>query len=153
MDTPLPSVILRHAGLRPRHFGVAEEPLTEEDGGGRLPVDQPGNPVSNTVAAARVLFDRIVTDQSDEVRAELAFIYFALAKLFGVLADRKAQFTGLVTGRGGQVSTPLGSHDELMKAAARNYQEAKNLYPDAAWPPLDGEATGGSIRVPRSYVP
>jgi hypothetical protein len=149
----LPSDILKHAGLRPRHFGVDEALLTDDDGTTHIPVDQPGNVVYNTVAAARLAFDEIVKDQSDEARAEVAFTYFALAKLFGVLADRKAQHVGLATGRGGQVSTPIGSHAELMKAAARNYQEAKNLYPDAPWPPLDGEASGGSVKVPRSYVP
>jgi len=149
----LPSEILAYAQLRPAHFGVAEGVLTDDEGNPHIPVDQPGNVVYNTVTAARVAFDRIVTNQSDTVRAQLAFIYYALSRLFGVLADRKAQHVGLATGRGGQVSTPIGSHLELMQAARRNYQEAKNLYPDAPWPPIDGEASGGSVKVPRSYVP
>jgi len=148
-----PSEILSAGGLRPRHFGVSEDPMSDGSGGVVLPVDQPGNVVYSTIAAARFAFDDIVTDQSDETRAELAFTYFALSRLYGVLADRKAQFVGLVTQPGGQVSTPLGSYAELMRAANRNYQEAKNLYPDAAWPHIDGEVSGGSFKVARSYVP
>lgn len=148
----LPSEVLAYSQLRPAHFGVAEG-LVGDPGEEQQAVDLPGNVVYNTVAAAQIKFDDIVTDQSDSARAEIALVYFTLSRLYGVLADQKAQFVGLTTQRGGQVSTPIGSYTELMSAANRNYQEAKNLYPDAPWPPIDGEASGGSVKVPRSYVP
>lgn len=148
----LPSEVLSYANLRASYFGVPDGTV-DVDGVAEPIVDQPDNVVYNTVSAAKLAFDRIVLDQSDSTRAQLALIYFTLAHLYGVLADEKGLFVGLVTQRGGQVSTPLGSFNELMKAAQRNYQNARNLYPDIDWPPLDPEASGGSVSVPRSYVP
>lgn len=146
-----PSEVLKYANLSPLDFGLAEEALVDPDG--EYPVDQPGNVVYNTTQAAKLIFDEIVTDQGDTDRAELALTYFTLFRLFGTLADQRALEVGLVTQRGGQVSTPIGSYNELMSAGRRNYQEAKNLYPDAPWPLADGEATGGSFKIPRRYAP
>lgn len=148
--TLLPSEALGYSTLRPSHFGALDGTV-DVNGQQEIAVDQPGNVVYVTVSAAKLQFDEIVTDQSDATRAKTALIYFSLAKLFGVLADRKAQFVGSVTQPGGMVSTPLGSHAELTRASQRNYQEAKNLYPDAAWPPLDGVATGGNVGFQRTY--
>jgi len=148
----LPSQVLAYANLRPSYFGVSDGTL-DTDGGPVIAVDQPGNVVSNTVTAAEMAFNEIVADQSNAAKAQVALIYFTLAKLYGVLADQKGLFVGLVTQRGGQVSTPLGSHGELMRAAERNYQEAVNLYPEEEWPPLDGTATGGSVLLGRTYGP
>lgn len=151
--TLAPSEILKHApALSPEHFGVAAG-MVPDGAGGEIPaVDVPGNPVHNTVVAAEVLFNSVVTDRSDVVRAQLALIYYSLARLYGLLADEKAMYVGLVTQRGGQVSTPLGSHAELMRAAQRNYREAMNLYPDADWPPLDIGVSGGTVTLKRTYA-
>lgn len=148
----LPSEVLGYAALRPSYFGVAEASV-DVDGVPTPAVDIAGNVVHNTVVASAVAFSDIVTTGSGTPRYDLALIYFTLAKLYGVLADQKGLFVGLATQRGGQVSTPLGSHAELMRAAERNYQEARNLYPDLPWPALDGQASGGSVGVPRSFVP
>lgn len=147
-----PTEVLSYSALNPEHFGVSAG-TTLVGGEPVNVVDTEGNVVYSTVEAARLAFDDIVVDQSDAVRAKLALIYYALAKLYGVLADRKGMYVGLVTQRGGQVSTPLGSYAELMNAASRNYQEARNLYPDAAWPSLDPSASGGTVALHRTYVP
>ena len=118
--------------------------FTEEDFGDGV--------VDNLITAARLPFDLIATNQSNEARTKLCFIYYVLSKLYGMMADEKSYYVGLITQRGGQVSTPLGAYREFMQAAARNYQEARNLYPDLPWPPLDGEASGGSVTVPRTYA-
>lgn len=146
-----PSEVLAHAPLLPSYFGVADG-VVVVDGVETPAVDVPGNVVYATVEAAAVTFNSVVTG-GDPLRVKLALIYYTLARLYGVLADQKGMFVGLITQRGGQVSTPLGSHAELMRAATRNYQEARNLFPDADWPPLDPEATGGMIRPQRSYGP
>lgn len=149
----LPSEVLLHSQLSPEDFGVADD-MVDDGLGGVIPrVDMPGNVVYATVAAAQVAFDVILPSPSNQARADLAFVYFSLFRLYGVLADDAAMNVGLVTQRGGQVNTPLGSHEELMRAALRNLGEARSLYPDALWPVLDDQPSGGSIKVPRSYVP
>lgn len=146
-----PSEVLSHSPLNPTYFGVLDG-MVDDGNGGEVPaVDVPGNTVYNAVLGSEVLFNRIVLDQSDPVRVKLALIYYTLARLYGILADEKALFVGLVTQRGGQVSTPLGSHAELMRAAERNYKEAQNLFPDVEWPPLNFDISGGVVSPTRTY--
>jgi len=151
--TPVaPSEVLAASLLRPAYFGVAEA-VVDIGGSPVAAVDVPGNKVYGVVESSRLIFESIPGIVGPPERVKLALIYYTLARLFGVLADEKGMFVGLVTQRGGQVSTPLGSHAELMRAASRNYQEARNLFPEAEWPPLDPEASGGLITVRRTYVP
>lgn len=143
---PDPSEVLSYSQLTPAHFGVLEGDLN-----GVPAVDTPGNPVYNTVATAYAVFSTIVPSPTDPGRAKLALIYYSLALLYGVLADEKAMYVGLITQRGGQVSTPIGSHAELSRASERNYQNARNLYPDADWPPLSQDVSGGYFSPQRVY--
>lgn len=146
MPSVPPSEILSYSSLRPEFFGVLDGEID-----GLLAVDYPGNPVSNTCGTAYSIFTLLMPSPSDLTRAKLALIYYSLSLLYGLLADEKAMYVGLITQRGGQVSTPLGSHAELMKAAERNYQNAQNLYPDVDWPPFSQDMSGGYFEPKRVY--
>lgn len=138
----LPSDVLPYSLLSAEVFGFSD-----------ATIDAGPNIVTISIAdAKRTLARAGIPDPAlpDETYlaavAKLATSY--LMRHFG--AD-KALHVGMTSGHSGQVSTPLGSHAEAMRAADEYARQARDMYPDADWPDLGSTRTAGSHRVRRAY--
>lgn len=133
-----PSVVLQYGLIPAGVFGVREEDL-----------DTTTNLVSLTLAdAVRVMEAAGVVDDASS-RYESALAKVTLSRLIRHYAANKTRFTGYQIARAGRTETPLGSFDEMMKAADEYMRQAEELYPDADWPA--GARSAGVVRFRRVF--
>lgn len=138
----LPSTVLEYGLIPPMAFGLTEET-----------VDEGRNLITITISDARRLMTRAGISPMVPMTAdyESALAKITLSLLLRHYAANKARFTGYQIGRSGRTQTPLGSHEELLAAAADYYAQAKDIYPDADWPTMDVTRTAGVIEFTRSF--
>lgn len=138
----LPSAVLQYGLIPAIAFGLNE-----------ATVDEGPNIVTLTIADAQRLLVRAGIGEPSPVTDiyESALAKVTLSLLLRHYAANKARFTGYQIGRDGRTETPLGSHDELMQAANDYYKQAQDLYPDADWPVVEGQRSGGSKLVRRVF--
>lgn len=138
----LPSTVLQYGLIPPMAFGLTE-----------ATVDEGPNLITLTIADATRLLRRagISAMVPMTVDYESALAKITLSLLLRHYAANKARFTGYQIGRDGRTQTPLGSHEELMAAAADYYAQAKDIYPDADWPTMDVSRTAGMIEFKRTF--
>lgn len=115
-------------------------------------VNTPPNVITIEIANAYDFLKRYVSDPgSDPVQQEkftTGVIFYASALLYLQLARQVTTALGLTSGRAGQVNIPLGSADELLKAANAKMGYLKDLYPEIDFPALD-RGKFGVIRMVR----
>lgn len=138
----LPSTVLQYGLIPAMAFGLNEET-----------VDEGTNLISLTITDARRFMTRAGISPMTPMNAdyESALAKITLSLLLRHYAANKARFTGYQIGRDGRTQTPLGSHEELLAAAADYYAQAKDIYPDADWPSMDVTRTAGVIEFKRGW--
>lgn len=135
MDELTPSELLLYSLLDVSDFGVADGDKENAEGVVVPIVDATNNTISLALNASRAILYELLPDPTSP-KAKLALIYFATARLYMILASDIGASVGLVTGRGGQVSLPIGSRLEAEGAALIWFRQARALYPEVLWPPL-----------------
>lgn len=140
----LPSDVLAYGLIPPIAVGIHPQR-----------VDSEPNLVSRTMVdaerfmrQARITVPPAPIDPESDFGSALAKVTLSL--LLRHYAANKARFTGYQIGRGGRSETPLGSYDELMKAAHEYMRQAKAIFPCADWPPL-GDSSAGVVPFRRVF--
>ncbi len=104
-------------------------------------VNTPPNVITIEIANAYEFLKRHVPDPGDDSTQQEKFttgvLFYTSALLYLQLARQVTTALGLTSGRAGQVNIPLGSADELLKAANAKMGYLKDLYPEVDFPALD----------------